>query len=121
MKSFTYTLPDGTSVSLDVDAVAGSTDSGVLSEDMSDLLTALGEAAHDRNSGVLIRDSRIRLARHEQACRSPILDCASARICSISLERNVIQVAQPGSYGKELATLRLAKGGWQVCARLAAS
>jgi AAA ATPase domain len=54
LKSFSYTLPDGTSVSLDVDAVAGSADSGVLSEDMSDLLTALGEAAHDRNSGVLI-------------------------------------------------------------------
>src|SRR5580693_410437 len=54
LKSFTYTLPDGTSISLDVDAVAGSADSGVLSEDMSDLLTALGEAAHDRNSGVLI-------------------------------------------------------------------
>lgn len=54
LKSFTYTLPDGTSVSLDVDAVAGSADSGVLSEDMSDLLTALGEAAQDRGSGVLI-------------------------------------------------------------------
>ena len=54
LKSFTYTLPDGTSVSLDVDAVAGSADSGVLSEDMTDLLRALGEAAHDRNSGVLI-------------------------------------------------------------------
>ncbi len=54
LKSFTYTLPDGTSVSLDVDAVAGSADSGVLSEDMSDLLTALGEAARDRDSGVLI-------------------------------------------------------------------
>ncbi len=54
LKSFTYTLPDGTSISLDVDAVAGSADSGVLSEDMSDLLRALGEAAQDRNSGVLI-------------------------------------------------------------------
>lgn len=54
LKSFTYTLPDGTSVSLDVDAVIGSADSGVLSEDMSDLLTALGKAAHDRNCGVLL-------------------------------------------------------------------
>jgi hypothetical protein len=54
LKSFTYTLPDGTSVSLDVDAVSGSADSGVLSEDMSDLLTALGEAARERGSGVLI-------------------------------------------------------------------
>jgi hypothetical protein len=54
LKSFTYTLPDGTSISLDVDAVIGSADSGVLSEDMSDLLTALGEAAHDRDGGALI-------------------------------------------------------------------
>jgi AAA ATPase domain len=54
LKSFTYTLPDGTSISLDVDAVAGSADSGVLSEDTADLLTAVGEAARDRKSGVLI-------------------------------------------------------------------
>jgi hypothetical protein len=54
LKSFTYTLPDGTSISLDVDAVIGSADSGVLSEDMSDLLTAVGEAARDRDKGVLI-------------------------------------------------------------------
>lgn len=54
LKSFTYTLPDGTSISLDVDAVIGSADSGVLAEDMSDLLTAVGEAARDRDSGVLI-------------------------------------------------------------------
>jgi hypothetical protein len=54
LKSFTYTLPDGTSISLDIDAVIGSADSGVLSEDMSDLLTAVGEAARDRDSGVLI-------------------------------------------------------------------
>jgi AAA ATPase domain len=54
LKSFTYTLPDGTSISLDIDAVIGSADSGVLSEDMSDLLTALGEAAHDRDGGALI-------------------------------------------------------------------
>jgi hypothetical protein len=54
LKSFTYTLPDGTSISLDVDAVIGSADSGVLSEDMSDLLTAVGEAARDRDGGVLI-------------------------------------------------------------------
>lgn len=54
LKSFAYTLPDGTSISLDVDAVIGSADSGVLAEDMSDLLTAVGEAARDRDSGVLI-------------------------------------------------------------------
>jgi hypothetical protein len=54
LKSFSYTLPDGTSIALDVDAVAGSADSGILSEDTADLLTAVGEAARDRQSGVLI-------------------------------------------------------------------
>jgi hypothetical protein len=49
--SFTYTLADGTSISLDVDAIAGCADSGVLSEDVSDLLSAVGEAAKDRDSG----------------------------------------------------------------------
>jgi hypothetical protein len=54
LKSFTYRLPDGSSLSLDVDAVPGSADSGVLSEDTADLLTAVGEAARDRKNGVLI-------------------------------------------------------------------
>jgi hypothetical protein len=54
LKSFTYAMPDGTSISLDVNAVAGSADSGVLSEDTADLLTAVGEAARDRRSGILI-------------------------------------------------------------------
>jgi AAA ATPase domain len=54
LKSFTYTLPDGTSIALNVDAVAGSADSGILSEDTTDLLTAVGEAARDRQSGVLL-------------------------------------------------------------------
>jgi hypothetical protein len=54
LKSFSYTLPDGTSIALDVDAVVGSADSGILSEDTADLLTAVGEAARDRQSGVLI-------------------------------------------------------------------
>jgi hypothetical protein len=54
LKSFTYTLPDGGSLSLDVSPVAGRADSGVLSEDTADLLTAVGEAAKDRGSGVLI-------------------------------------------------------------------
>ncbi len=54
LKSFTYTLADGTSISLGIDAVLGRADSGVLSEDTADLLIAVGEAASDRNSGVLI-------------------------------------------------------------------
>jgi hypothetical protein len=54
LKSFTCTLPDGTSIALDVDAVAGSADSGILAEDTADLLTAVGEAARERQGGVLL-------------------------------------------------------------------
>jgi AAA domain-containing protein len=54
LKSFSYNLPDGTSIALSVDAVAGSADSGVLAEDTTDLLVAVGEAAKDRERGLLI-------------------------------------------------------------------
>lgn len=54
LKSFTCTLPDGMSISLDVDALSGIADSGALSEDVTDLLTAVGEAVKDRNTGLLL-------------------------------------------------------------------
>jgi hypothetical protein len=54
LKSFSYTLPDGTSMALNVDAIAGSADSGVLAEDTTDLLVAVGEAVKDRERGLLI-------------------------------------------------------------------
>lgn len=54
LKSFSYNLPDGTSIALNVDALTGSADSGVLAEDTTDLLVAAGEAAKDRGRGFLI-------------------------------------------------------------------
>jgi hypothetical protein len=54
LRGFTYQLPDGSSIAIDVDAYAGKADSGVLSEDLADLFTAVGEAAVDQNTGVLI-------------------------------------------------------------------
>jgi AAA ATPase domain len=54
LKSFTYTLPDGSSISLNVDAIVGSADSGVLADDVTDLLVAVGEAANDRGRGLLL-------------------------------------------------------------------
>lgn len=54
LKSFSYNLPDGTSIALNVDAIAGTADSGVLAEDTTDLLIAAGEAAKDRGRGFLI-------------------------------------------------------------------
>jgi hypothetical protein len=54
LKAFTLQLPDGSQVSIDVDALAGSADSGNLSDDVTDLLVAAGEAAAERDSGVLL-------------------------------------------------------------------
>src|SRR5207248_5084998 len=52
-KAFTLKLPDGYEIGFDVDPVRGRADSGNLSEDLSDLFFALGEAARDRRSGVV--------------------------------------------------------------------
>jgi hypothetical protein len=54
LKTFTLQLPDGSKVSIDVDALAGSADSGNLSDDVTDLLVAAGEAAQERDGGVLL-------------------------------------------------------------------
>lgn len=54
LKTFSYQLPDGGSIAIDVDAIAGQADSGNLSDDVTDLLVATGEAAADRGMGVLL-------------------------------------------------------------------
>lgn len=66
LKSFSYNLPDGTSISLDVDAAAGQADSGVLSEDVTDLLVAAGEAANERGSGVLLAIDEVQYLTGEE-------------------------------------------------------
>jgi hypothetical protein len=54
LKAFSYTLPDGSSISIDVDAYRGKADSGVIAEDVTDLFVAVGEAAMDRDTGMLL-------------------------------------------------------------------
>lgn len=56
LKSFTLTFnPDGAvSAGLDVEALAGVGDTGSLAEDLADLLVALGEAAQDHKTGVVL-------------------------------------------------------------------
>ena len=54
LKSFSYNLSDGISIALNVDSIVGSADSGVLAEDTTDLLVAVGAAAKDRERGLLI-------------------------------------------------------------------
>ncbi|MBW8060213.1 MAG: ATP-binding protein [Solirubrobacterales bacterium] len=55
LKSFQVTVAsDGTlSAGLDMEAAEGFADSGELNEDLTDLLVALGEAAHEQESGVV--------------------------------------------------------------------
>jgi AAA ATPase domain len=66
LKSFTYNLPDGTAISIDVDPLRGSADSGVLSEDVTDLLVAAGEAARDRASGVVFAIDEVQYLSAEE-------------------------------------------------------
>ncbi len=54
LKAFTVQLPGGSSVSIDVDALTGSADSGNLQDDVTDLFVAAGEAADERESGILL-------------------------------------------------------------------
>jgi hypothetical protein len=54
LSSFTYNLPDGSSVSLNVAALAGVADSGDLSDDLTDLLVEAGNAAKDRRTGIVL-------------------------------------------------------------------
>ncbi|GAA1701566.1 ATP-binding protein [Microbacterium sediminicola] len=66
LKSFQLQLPDGSSVSLDFDALAGAGDSGVLSDDLTDLLTAAGEAAQERSTGILIAIDEVQYLTAEE-------------------------------------------------------
>lgn len=54
LKTFSYQLPDGSSIAIDVDGLAGHADSGNLSDDVTDLLVAAGEAALERSTGILL-------------------------------------------------------------------
>jgi len=55
LKSFTVTFnPDGAmTAGLDIDALVGVGDSGTLSEDLTDLFVATGEAAREQRTGVI--------------------------------------------------------------------
>ncbi len=54
LKSFSLTEPHGFKLALDIDPARGVGDSGILDLDLSDVLIALGEAARDRKTGVLL-------------------------------------------------------------------
>lgn len=68
LKSFTVTTSaDGsTQLAISGDALAGSADSGILSEDLTDLLEAVGEAARDRATCVVIAIDEVQYLREEE-------------------------------------------------------
>jgi hypothetical protein len=66
LKAFTYTLPDGSTISINVDAVTGSADSGLLAEDVTSLLVAVGEAAVDRDRGFILAVDEVQYLSAEE-------------------------------------------------------
>ena len=64
--SFTYNLPDGTSITLNVDALAGVADSGDLSDDLTDLLVEVGRAAEDRDTGIVLAIDEVQYLRADE-------------------------------------------------------
>ena len=66
LRSFALHLPDGSAISVGVDATPGLADSGVLSEDLADLLVAAGEAAADAGSGIVLAIDEAQYLRDDE-------------------------------------------------------
>jgi hypothetical protein len=66
LRGFTFQLPDGSSIAIDVEAYEGKADSGVLSEDLTDLFVATGEAAVERSTGVLFAIDEVQYLKEEE-------------------------------------------------------
>ncbi len=66
LRSFTLQLPDGSSIALGVDPLAGYGDSGILSEDLTDVLVAVGEAAAQQGTGLLLGIDEIQYLKSEE-------------------------------------------------------
>jgi AAA ATPase domain len=65
LKSFSLTIsPDGSvTAGIDIDAVEGMADTGNLSDDLTDLLVALGEGAQERGTGVVFLLDEVQFLR----------------------------------------------------------
>lgn len=63
LRSFTYTLPDGSSIAMSVDAISGQADSGDLAEDLTDLFVAAGQAAEERETGIVFAIDEVQYLR----------------------------------------------------------
>jgi hypothetical protein len=69
LKTFTLQLPDGGKIAIDVDPLAGSADSGNLSEDVTELLVAAGEAAAERRQGLLLSIDEVQYLSEQELAK----------------------------------------------------
>lgn len=66
LKSFSLTTPEGSRISLDLDAIKGLGDSGTLQEDLRDVLVEVGNAAREVESGFLLAVDEIQYLSEEE-------------------------------------------------------
>lgn len=66
LKTFTLKIPDGPTIAIDVDAIKGEADSGVLSQDLPDLLLAVGEAVAEQRTGLLLAIDEVQYLSGEE-------------------------------------------------------
>ncbi len=64
--SFTHTFADGSSMAVSFEPMTGQADSGVFSEDLTDLLVAVGEAADACDSGLLLAIDELQYLTDEE-------------------------------------------------------
>ena len=66
LKSFELQLPGGFSLGLNVDALTGQADSGLLADDLTDLFVSAGEAAAECGSGLLLALDEVQYLAKEE-------------------------------------------------------
>ena len=82
LKAFSLRLPEGVEIGIDVKAAVGRADSGVLADDLADVLVELGQAAADHRSGVVFLFDEIHfLGRSEfEALISSLHQCTQRNL-----------------------------------------
>lgn len=66
LKAFTIQTPDGSSFSIDVEPLLGQGDTGILAEDVTSLLVAVGEAAASQGRGTLLAVDEVQYLSSEE-------------------------------------------------------
>jgi hypothetical protein len=66
LKAFSFQLPDGSSMTLDIEPLRGQADSGILIEDVSDLMRGIGEAARSCGTGFLLSIDEVQYLSSEE-------------------------------------------------------